>query len=288
VIPSKHARVAAVLSLGVFCGFSLFFSSGIVGVTKKPNHIFVNPGCFCHGDTTSPGVHVWLEGPDSVEAGEEALFTIFVARDSNIAAGFNVASFFGSLGIVDSVDTQLLPVENDSLELTHTQPKPANGRDTISWPFHYRAPATVGLVDTLYANGNSVDLSFDPFGDHWNFAGERLVHVIPTTAVENAPVAQEFQLRQNYPNPFNPTTTVEFRIPGSGSVRLAIFDLLGREVTTLVNERKERGTYSAVWNGEDGDGSRVSSGVYLYRLTVKPLNGHGYNTVETKKMILLQ
>jgi PKD repeat protein len=89
-------------------------------------------------------------------------------------------------------------------------------------------------------------------------------------------------LLQNYPNPFNPTTELEFRLPSSGFVSLRVYDVLGREVATLVNEEKPPGNYSIVWNAES-----VSSGVYFYRLEVIPSNGKG-GFIGVKKMIMLR
>jgi hypothetical protein len=71
-----------------------------------------------------------------------------------------------------------------------------------------------------------------------------------------------FSLSQNYPNPFNPSTTVAFEVPTAQHVRLSIYDVLGREVTTLVNNQLPRGVYSVVWNG-----AGLQSGMYVYRLT---------------------
>jgi hypothetical protein len=70
-----------------------------------------------------------------------------------------------------------------------------------------------------------------------------------------------FRLGQNYPNPFNPSTTITFELPKSSDVRLTVFDLLGREVAVLVNERREAGGHAATF-----DASALSSGVYVYRL----------------------
>jgi len=85
-----------------------------------------------------------------------------------------------------------------------------------------------------------------------------------------------FSLEQNYPNPFNPSTSIRFRIPQTGHVTITVYNLLGQEVTALVNEEKVAGTYSVRWNA-----SSLSSGVYLYRL-------QSGNYIETKKMILLR
>ena len=81
---------------------------------------------------------------------------------------------------------------------------------------------------------------------------------------------------QNYPNPFNPTTKVQFSIPGVQYVTLKIFDMLGREVETLVNEKLSPGTYSVDWNA-----STCSSGVYFYTLNTGDFR-------ETKRMVLVR
>ena len=85
-----------------------------------------------------------------------------------------------------------------------------------------------------------------------------------------------YNLAQNYPNPFNPVTTIKYSIPESGNVLLKVYDILGNEVATLINEERDRGIHSV-----DFDASRLSSGVYLYKLQAGSF-------VETKKMILLK
>jgi len=81
-----------------------------------------------------------------------------------------------------------------------------------------------------------------------------------TDVTENSDISS-FRLFENYPNPFNPTTTIRFEVPQSGFVSLKVFDVLGREVATLVNEEKSPGTYSVRW-----DATAVGSGTYFYRL----------------------
>lgn len=84
---------------------------------------------------------------------------------------------------------------------------------------------------------------------------------------DNDNLPEEFALSQNYPNPFNPSTTINFALPQAEKVVLVIYDLTGREVTKLVNSNLEAGNHSAVWNGLNSQGLRVSSGIYLYKLT---------------------
>ncbi len=75
------------------------------------------------------------------------------------------------------------------------------------------------------------------------------------------------QLDQNYPNPFNPSTTISFQLKSEVRVSLKIYDVAGRLVTTLVNDKlMNAGIHKEVWNGRDGHGSPVASGVYYYRL----------------------
>lgn len=85
-----------------------------------------------------------------------------------------------------------------------------------------------------------------------------------------------FSLNQNYPNPFNPTTTINYSVPKSGFVTLKVYDVLGREVTTLVNENKPIGNYSVQINA-----SKLVSGIYFYRMQAGDF-------VQTKKLILLK
>jgi hypothetical protein len=85
-----------------------------------------------------------------------------------------------------------------------------------------------------------------------------------------------FTLSQNYPNPFNPSTTIKYELPKSSDVRLSVFDILGREVSVLVNERRDAGVHEVKF-----DGSNLASGVYLYRLTSRDF-------VATKRMLILK
>ncbi|UCD16169.1 MAG: T9SS type A sorting domain-containing protein [Candidatus Zixiibacteriota bacterium] len=112
----------------------------------------------------------------------------------------------------------------------------------------------------------------------------RLVAKTPEiTDVPDAPrtLPIDFMLTQNYPNPFNPSTTIEYTIPVRTHVSLAIFNILGRRVETLVNDFRGVGRYSVEWDGTDVSGRRVSSGIYFYQIRTD-------SRTETKKMLLLK
>ncbi len=84
--------------------------------------------------------------------------------------------------------------------------------------------------------------------------------------VANNLLPRTYELSQNYPNPFNPTTTIEFALPSASPVRLEVINVLGQTVTTLVDSDMEAGYHSVEWDGTDGSGSSVASGVYFYRI----------------------
>ncbi|MCX6832002.1 MAG: T9SS type A sorting domain-containing protein [candidate division Zixibacteria bacterium] len=90
-----------------------------------------------------------------------------------------------------------------------------------------------------------------------------------------------FELQQNFPNPFNPETVISYTLQHVGQVSVAVYNLLGRQIATLVDERQNAGTYSIIWDGRDHDGRPVASGVYFYRLNAGDIT-------QTKKMILLK
>ena len=91
---------------------------------------------------------------------------------------------------------------------------------------------------------------------------------------ENVP--KEYALKQNYPNPFNPVTNIQYDLPIDNFVTIKVYDLIGREVMSLVNEMKEAGSYMASFNGTD-----LPSGIYYYRI-----KAGGYEQV--RKMILIK
>jgi len=139
---------------------------------------------------------------------------------------------------------------------------------TCFGPFSFPAGSTL-VVDVAIVAGTSLaDLqaNADEAKSYWQ--------VVPVETEMNNHFT--FELNQNYPNPFNPTTTIKYQIPELSFVTIKVFDVLGSEITTLVNEEKAIGSYEVEF-----DASRLSSGIYFYQLK-------SGDFVETKKMVLLR
>jgi hypothetical protein len=115
----------------------------------------------------------------------------------------------------------------------------------------------------------------------WGFWSVKQV----ATGIEDEDLTPKFifELRQNFPNPFNPVTTIPYSVGGSSAVfvNLRIYDVRGALVRTLVSEAKSPGTYNALWDGKNGFGKSVSSGIYFYQI-------QGDSFVKTRKLVLLR
>jgi hypothetical protein len=100
-------------------------------------------------------------------------------------------------------------------------------------------------------------------------------------SVDDISIPMEFALHQNYPNPFNPITSIKFDLPNAGNVKLVIYDMMGREVRTLLNNKINAGFQSVKWDATNDFGKPVSAGVYIYQI-----QADGF--IQSKKMILLK
>jgi len=150
----------------------------------------------------------------------------------------------------------------------------------IGTPWPHTIMGTFNATGEQVSGTWSANVAGSPCSGSWGPVG-RVVAVD-----ENIDIPPRYALGQNYPNPFNPTTTIQFSIKNSEFVILKVYDLLGREVALLVNERKAPGSYEVKFSAKGGsasggDGSILASGVYFYRLNAGTF-------VETKKLLLLR
>ena len=157
-------------------------------------------------------------------------------------------------------DEGVLTVDNltyvlDVFEATHTGTNNDNMPGIVNGRLHF-------LID-----GDTFDLS-----SHYDLV-----------KIENGPaqIPENFRLFQNYPNPFNPTTKIDYGLPEMSNVKLVIYDLLAREVTTLVNGVQDAGYKSITWHGTDAFGKNVGAGMYYYLIQADEFR-------KVRKMVLLK
>lgn len=172
-------------------------------------------------------------------------------------ASFLNAAFSDSL--IFYIDGIAVNSWHGEVDWTQTEYSLTTGHHSLKWKFSRR---------NIFGNGHNAAFLDDVF-----FPENSLVTSVEANT-ERIPTG--YQLFQNYPNPFNPTTNFEFQIADFGFVNLKIYDVLGREVVTLINEERAPGIYSVSFNA-----SSLSSGVYFYKIET----GH---FVSTKKMILMK
>ena len=137
--------------------------------------------------------------------------------------------------------------------------------------------ATTAYIDwTVYVTDGTDTLEADNAPFSFIIDGENALN----TYLEQLIPAQ-YALHQNYPNPFNPITSLRYDLPENSMVTITIYDMLGREVRTIMNEVQDAGYKSIIWNATNDYGQTVSAGIYLYQIKTERF-------VQTKKMILLK
>jgi len=156
---------------------------------------------------------------------------------------------------------------------------PFSGNDlNLRWNFD-------GSYQTILTGKNF--LNFTNPQNHFNYLGN-------STGIDYQKEVSSYSLEQNYPNPFNPTTQIRYSIPKAGLVTLKVYNTIGEEIATLVNEEKEAGRYTVEFSAVDGSASGgnsngFASGVYLYKITAGDSeSSSGQVFVQTKKMILIK
>jgi hypothetical protein len=139
----------------------------------------------------------------------------------------------------------------------------------------------IGYIDSLFPGYFNIKTEIMVEG--WTYWAADSMQVIITGVEAEGLQPLTYKLEQNYPNPFNPITTIKYQIPKLSFVTLKVYDVLGSEIITLVNEEKPVGSYQIEF-----DATILSSGIYFYRLQALPTGRQAGSFVETKKMVLLR
>jgi hypothetical protein len=259
------------------------------------------------------------DGLDELFTGNQNYQVFLYSMDGTLLPGWPKLGYNGywwqsTIGKV-KYGTQLYCISNsDVIDSNGFNAYDYNGNQPSGWPIKYGG-IEYGMTFSDINLDNSVELIFTswipilstqkvvlyiytipgipytnadfpwPMFAHDRYRTNQLGFVPPDEPIGIKPISNnvpgQFILYQNYPNPFNPVTTIKFDIPKQSEVKIVVFDILGREVSTLVNEQLKPGTYEVVWSAPSGDASNFSSGVYYYQLRAG-------NYIDTKKLVLVK
>jgi hypothetical protein len=182
-----------------------------------------------------------------------------------------------------TIDT--FDINNNMLARTMKVCSYGNWRNYTMYNYNYDENNNTTKAEFLYWENNKwnsgpgyLTLVYNNYQDTISFTGNmKSMSYLQFTGVEdNIQTVEKYSISQNYPNPFNPATTINYQLPKSGVVSIKVYDILGSEIKTLVNEYKQPGSYAVKF-----DASKLSSGVYIYRI----ISG---NYSASKKMILIK
>lgn len=226
------------------------------GALMKPDSIYISQDLA----VTDVNVFVAINHPD-----ERNVWIRLVSPDGVSRLIFSGQQLLGAGGnVVTIFDDQADSVQSGNMSFC-PMVRPVNALNPMA-PYSSRGWWKITVQDVA-ADGRT------GYAYAW---GVQINNQVLVDVSAEPPIPGRIDLAQNYPNPFNPTTVIGYRVPAVSDVNLVVYDLLGREVKTLVNERKMPGSYEVTFDASD-----LASGVYFYRLTAG-------NSVQTRKMALVR
>lgn len=245
---------------GGLWGDKIFLCAGYSGVFRQDLEIgTISP--------SNPLTITWAAGPQFALQTSRPGGTAIAGRFYIVVGELSGGGAGNTMGIFDIASNTWLPQVG-------VKPTPTSNLWGVVSGSFVNCSGRMGVK--IWVPGGSLtntDRPFDVFADTCLF---NCTVVTGNVTHNNNTVPQEYILHQNYPNPFNPTTKISFELPKAGNVRLVVYDLLGREVASLLNDYKSAGRYSVEFNA-----SNFASGVYLYRLEAGDFKA-------TKKMLLVK
>ena len=225
-------------------------------------HVFVIP----EETIIEPGEYLVLaKNLDQFITNSPNINNVIGSFEFGLSGGGDQVRIYNTAGMLtDSVeydDDAPWPIEPDgggpTLELINAS---LDNSLVENWSASYEEHGTPGEINSAYQDLSSIEISHLP---------------------------RQFRLNQNYPNPFNPITVIEYELPEKTHITLAIYDILGREVRTLVNGAEEAGYKSVVWDGKNSSGKIASAGIYIYVLRAWSQESKKMHH-KSRKMVLLR
>jgi len=229
--------------------------------------------------TNDPGANVTFVVNDAAAQTAFDPYGTLPSHTVDVAVPFDLGASFTS---GDVIPGYVLRIPGGNRADVMTAGKWENG----VWTLEFKRKNSGSEYDFAVPSGGTVDFVHEIFDnegdDHWMDGFDGTVYTLDFSSIVSVDgqsgdqLPEIYALSQNYPNPFNPTTTISYSIPQNSYVSLRVFDVLGNEVQTLVNDKKDAGNYTVTFNA-DG----ITSGIYFYQLETG-------NFVTTKKMILMK
>ena len=232
-----------------------FYSLSVSTVDNQTSKYFNTPD-ICRFTTVGPVV---LDSISCTKTSTNYLVRTYLINQSSSTTITDV-----SLKLICD-DPWALPISPDVRNLSNIPPG-----GIISNAFSF----AVYYIDSLFPG--YFNFKVEVMSDGRTYWTDSMQVIITGVEDEVNEIPTEFALRQNYPNPFNPSTKIKYSVPQSSQVQIKVFDVLGKEIETLLNEEKSAGTYELIWNA-----ANLPSGVYFYQLKAGEY-------INTKKMILIK
>ncbi len=162
--------------------------------------------------------------------------------------------------------------------------------DSMSLKIPAGSDADGNPIPSRKINMLQADSALIPASQDWGIKKYTiLVRLIPTGVIEiPGQIPAKFGLGQNYPNPFNPSTTIKFDIARTAMTEIAVYNILGQKISTLVSQELKPGSYSTLWNGTSNTGNSISTGVYFVRMSARALDNGAEQFSALQKVLLMK
>jgi hypothetical protein len=195
-------------------------------------------------------------------------FEVLDTRDNGITLHWITESEINNLGFILDRRTPTIDWIEIASFVTHPE---LQGQGSVSHQTIYTYTDNTVTDDETY-DYRIADVDYD---------GNKEYHSLQLMGISPASIPSRYVLHQNYPNPFNPITTIRYEIPEASLVKITIYDMMGRQIRTLINNQQDAGYKSIQWNAANNLGEPVSAGLYLYTIQAGEFR-------QTKKMVLLK